>query len=307
VYWDPDHFEENDTEDAETAAAPGDSAMYEGNGSLVITVHSTGPAPSQEQQQQLEMDDVKFNLNLLGAGDSCELELWICKGIIDLHHGRLFSVVPSEEADSRSLSGSVRCSSGSGGEESVCGDGDSWNRASSWRIELPAVVMRPDALDDLSSDSTGEMKEAEASSTDSILLTNLGYNVLVVEDSIPSRKLLCRLLSNLGCRCTPAGNGIECLEKIHKNLHNNNQPPFDFILMDFEMPRMNGPDAARTLREEGVYTPIIGVTGNVLPEDRQYFLHSGANRVLRKPLSLPLLEKTLVDLIMRKDEISYIM
>jgi CheY-like chemotaxis protein len=77
--------------------------------------------------------------------------------------------------------------------------------------------------------------------------------------------------------------------------------------MDYEMPRMNGPDAASTLRAEGVFTPIIVVTGNVLPEDQQYFLHCGANRVLRKPLSLPLLEKALVDIIMRKDEVSYIM
>lgn len=71
---------------------------------------------------------------------------------------------------------------------------------------------------------------------------------------------------------------------------------------------MNGPDTARTLRAEGYFTPIIGVTGNVLPEDQQYFLCSGANRVLRKPLSLPLLEKTLLDMIvLRKDEVSYLM
>jgi len=70
---------------------------------------------------------------------------------------------------------------------------------------------------------------------------------------------------------------------------------------------MNGPDAARSLREEGIYTPIIGVTGNVLAEEQNHFLSSGANRVLRKPLSLPLLEKTLADIIMCKDEVSYIM
>lgn len=70
---------------------------------------------------------------------------------------------------------------------------------------------------------------------------------------------------------------------------------------------MNGPEATRMLRAEGNYTPVIGVTGNVLPEDQEHFLRAGANRVLRKPLSLPLLEKTLVDIITHKDEISYIM
>ena len=121
------------------------------------------------------------------------------------------------------------------------------------------------------------------------------------------RKLLCRLLSNLGCRCTQAENGVECLEAVHRNLRRHSLPPFDFILMDFEMPRMTGPEAASALRGEGVFTPIIGVTGNVLPEDQQHFLLSGANVVLRKPLSLPLLEKALVDIITRKDEVSYIM
>lgn len=121
-----------------------------------------------------------------------------------------------------------------------------------------------------------------------------------------SRKLLCRLLSNLGCRCTQAGDGLECIELV-RNLSSRKKPPFDFILMDFEMPRMNGPEAAYSLRRDGIFTPIIGITGNVLPEDQDYFMSAGADRVLRKPLSLPLLEKTLVDIIMRKGEVSYIM
>jgi CheY-like chemotaxis protein len=66
--------------------------------------------------------------------------------------------------------------------------------------------------------------------------------------------------------------------------------PYDYILMDFEMPVMNGPTATAQLRELGCTVPIIGVTGNVLPADVQYFLDSGANAVLPKPLKFAQLD-----------------
>jgi CheY-like chemotaxis protein len=66
--------------------------------------------------------------------------------------------------------------------------------------------------------------------------------------------------------------------------------PYDYILMDFEMPVMNGPTATAQLRELGCTVPIFGVTGNVLPADVQYFLDSGANAVLPKPLKFAQLD-----------------
>ena len=60
--------------------------------------------------------------------------------------------------------------------------------------------------------------------------------------------------------------------------------PFDFIFMDFVMPTMNGPAAARDLRRRGYGGPIIGVTGNVLSEDVEEFTTAGANEVLGKPV-----------------------
>ena len=54
--------------------------------------------------------------------------------------------------------------------------------------------------------------------------------------------------------------------------------------MDCEMPRLNGPDAAREIRRSGLTIPIIGITGNVLTEDRNKFLEAGANEVVAKPL-----------------------
>ena len=53
--------------------------------------------------------------------------------------------------------------------------------------------------------------------------------------------------------------------------------------------RMNGPSAAKALRDHGVTIPIIGLTGNVLKQDVQIFKDHGANVVLPKPLTIPLL------------------
>ena len=56
------------------------------------------------------------------------------------------------------------------------------------------------------------------------------------------------------------------------------------------MPRLNGPGATKTLRQMGCRCAIIGVSGNVLPEDIKHFTDHGANAVLGKPLSLAALE-----------------
>ena len=158
-------------------------------------------------------------------------------------------------------------------------------------------------------DNVEEIKQKTVVSSPDISLNEamINLNVLVVEDSLSSRKILCRLLRNLGCNCIEATNGVECIDKVNKSLTKSDLPCFDLILMDFEMPQMNGPDAATNLREEGISTPIIGITGNVLPEEQQYYRFSGANRVLKKPLNLNLLKRTMLEILTHQDEISYVM
>ena len=59
------------------------------------------------------------------------------------------------------------------------------------------------------------------------------------------------------------------------------------------MPRMNGPEATKILRKDGVLIPIVGITGNVLSNDIEYFKEAGANEVLAKPLKREHLEDLL--------------
>jgi two-component system, sensor histidine kinase len=106
-------------------------------------------------------------------------------------------------------------------------------------------------------------------------------HVLVVDDAASNRKLLCRLLKSKGFICHEAENGQECVDKVLAGEH-----PYEFILLDYEMPVMDGPTAARRLREEKCDLLIIGVTGNVLPEDKAHFISQGANLVMSKPLDI---------------------
>jgi CheY-like chemotaxis protein len=107
-------------------------------------------------------------------------------------------------------------------------------------------------------------------------------NVMVVDDSGPTRKVVARLLRNAGYVCTEAVDGQDCMDKVLAMGKN----PVHLILMDFEMPRMNGPTATARLRELGYRMPIVGVTGNVLAADKDFFIAHGANNVLHKPLSI---------------------
>mmetsp|Transcript_42809 Transcript_42809/g.55014 ORF Transcript_42809/g.55014 Transcript_42809/m.55014 type:complete len:1070 (+) Transcript_42809:88-3297(+) len=113
--------------------------------------------------------------------------------------------------------------------------------------------------------------------------------VLVVDDAASTRKVMCRLLKNINCETVEAANGQECLDIIAR------KDPlfFDLILMDYEMPIMNGPEAVSKLNELGYTIPVIGVTGNVLKADTDYFIEKGAIEVLHKPLNIAVIKNLL--------------
>ena len=121
------------------------------------------------------------------------------------------------------------------------------------------------------------------------------HKCLVVDDSLPNRKMLVRLLERAGHTCLSASNGQEAVEIMDADYtaakHDKDYHPIDSILMDYEMPVLNGPDATKILREKGYCdVTIIGVTGNVLVDDINYFTLAGANKVLPKPVTLVLIE-----------------
>ncbi|MBK8284519.1 MAG: response regulator [Ahniella sp.] len=114
----------------------------------------------------------------------------------------------------------------------------------------------------------------------------LEAEVLVVEDNGLNREIAQLFLESLGLRVRIASNGRQAL-----TAYGQHKP--DLILMDCEMPEMDGLAAARELRILGARQPIIALTAHALPEDRQACLDAGMDAVLTKPLDLALLQQTL--------------
>jgi PAS domain S-box-containing protein len=123
-----------------------------------------------------------------------------------------------------------------------------------------------------------------------IPLQNL--RVLVVEDSFANSQLLQILLKSLGCACEMVENGLEAVET-------HARTPFDIILMDLQMPIMDGITATQEIRRRedyhGVVRPvqIIALTANAMAGDRERCLKAGMNDYLSKPIRKPSLHKAL--------------
>jgi signal transduction histidine kinase/CheY-like chemotaxis protein len=113
-----------------------------------------------------------------------------------------------------------------------------------------------------------------------------GFHVLLVEDSVDNQILFSRYLSRVGAKIDIACDGIEGLRYAREN-------KYDVILMDVQMPNLDGYGATSVLRAEGFTTPIIALTAHALHEDREAALKNGFSDYLTKPLNSELLVKTL--------------
>ena len=104
--------------------------------------------------------------------------------------------------------------------------------------------------------------------------------ILVVEDHPINRRMALRMLERLGHRADWAINGIQAVEALRKS-------HYELVLMDCQMPEMDGYEATRTIRQEskdGARVAIVGVTAHAFECDRQKCLDAGMDDYLSKPL-----------------------
>jgi PAS domain S-box-containing protein len=155
-------------------------------------------------------------------------------------------------------------------------------RAASLAARLTAEVAFEHALAEAADDSAQAAEVATVSK---------GLSILVAEDNEINALLARALLTRLGHRPTIAGNGEAALESWHAARAAG--APYDLVLMDLQMPGMDGLEAARRIRHaEDALDPelghrptlILALTANVYPEDREAALAAGMDGMLVKPL-----------------------
>ena len=183
-----------------------------------------------------------------------------------------------------------------GGLELAQSSGDNADRMRAYLYKiLPAVHTLNRLVEDnpfnrqTGTSPTGAMPGAADSLT--------GSRVLLVDDNELNREIVQQLLANSGAIVTEAGNGREAVNLIE------NGNGFDFVLMDIQMPVMDGYEATRRIRAlpevDRSATRIIAMTAMVTDQDRQEAATAGMDGFLEKPLDIQKLSNTVRD-IMKK-------
>jgi PAS domain S-box-containing protein len=130
--------------------------------------------------------------------------------------------------------------------------------------------------------------EAPAAASDRI-------RVLLAEDNPVNRMLIVSMLTGMGYQVDAVENGLQAVRQISRD-----PGCYDLVLMDMQMPEMDGPTATRTIREmpePACRLPVIALTANASPEHRRSYLKAGLDEVLTKPIDWSRLDQVLRGLV----------
>jgi CheY-like chemotaxis protein len=106
------------------------------------------------------------------------------------------------------------------------------------------------------------------------------FNILIAEDNEINQHVIKHILSKMGYKPGMAKNGLDAIEALYKN-------DYGLILMDMQMPVMDGLEATRAIRKEDIKQPvIIALTANAMTGDEQECLQAGMDDYLSKPVKL---------------------
>jgi PAS domain S-box-containing protein len=137
--------------------------------------------------------------------------------------------------------------------------------------------------------ATAAANSNTARSTDAATVAANGLNILIAEDNAVNRKLIALMLEALGHTCTFAEDGEKAVALA---AHGG----FDVVLMDVQMPVIDGIEAARRIRAlgtEAAHVPVIAVTANAMSGDREKYLAAGMDGYVSKPITIAALAEAL--------------
>jgi len=133
--------------------------------------------------------------------------------------------------------------------------------------------------------------------TDRNIAHKYPLNILLAEDNVVNQKVATKMLERLGYRVDVVADGAEAVASIQRQ-------PYDVILMDIQMPEMDGVTATRLIREAQLPSQqphIIALTANALLGDREKYMEAGMNDYLSKPVRLNELKASLLRFVTEKE------
>ena len=234
----------------ETGGVTVEIRHYSIAGRLYFTVTDTGPGIPEDRIEALFKPFVQLNEAHHRIHGGTGLGLAICRRLCEAMGGELRAT-------------------------STLGQG------SQFIADLPAITESPEASQGHDPAAVSDRPltggNPEDHAPDPAPLT--GKRVLVADDRPDLRRLLCLLLEDEGVVTLEANDGAQA---VHAVLHSGPSP--DVVLMDMQMPVMDGYSAARQLRDAGCRVPIIAVTAHALAEDKQACLDAGCDDWVTKPI-----------------------
>ena len=257
-----------------------------------------GPPPQLDGRRALIVDDNATNRRILvGQAESwgmlardtaspAQALEWIRRGdpfdlaILDMHMPEMDGVTLAEEIgryrDARTLPLLLLTSLGS--REEVRGS-----------VEFAASLTKPikpsqlyDTLMNVLGATPAGVHAASREGPGPVerLAERLPLRILVAEDNVVNQQLVLLVLQKLGYRAEVTANGLEALQALERE-------PYDVVLMDVQMPTMDGLEATRRIHQrwpEGRRPHVIAATASAMPEEREAFLAAGMDDYLSKPI-----------------------
>ncbi len=174
------------------------------------------------------------------------------------------------------------------------------------KMGISAYLMKPvkqsDLLDAIMltlGAATNKQEDIPLITRHSIRESRCCLNILLAEDNIINQKVVFNLLKNYGHEITVVTDGKEAVSSWENN-------SFDLILMDIQMPKMDGFKATASIRERelkrGNHIPIVAMTAHAMKEDRERCLSSGMDEYIAKPIDPKKLKMIINKIIINKDE-----
>ncbi|MDA0689495.1 MAG: ATP-binding protein [Proteobacteria bacterium] len=155
--------------------------------------------------------------------------------------------------------------------------------------EAPVEKVKEGVMPELVDELKDETTKLQALVQPAPEILKEGVTVLVTDDNVVNRKVANKLLQKLGCKVIEAADGLEALHSISTG-------KIDIVLMDVQMPNMDGLTATSEIRKMNsplCDTPIIGLSANAMPHDQQKMLKAGMDSYLAKPVHLDQLRSAL--------------